>query len=251
MSHDDRERDELESRMNRRHLLTGALAVTTSLAGCGYSYTSEYPLSWDEEVLLHDGRMIVVRVTRYFTRTIDFPFFTTQYILRDMEIEFDAGPPWGRYRRRFVGYSWVAMIERKGGHWYLAIYGDPGKHRLTSPSCPIWILPSEGAERAAASWDEVPAFPLHNLLPYAGPRAEFFRFGGTTLTWEAKLKYWRDHPRAPGDGPERAQLNSFKEAKRLQRRTVHSWLPAHTVMSDSVNTQEPIQTTTPPSRRLD
>lgn len=172
------------------------------LHGC--SYDSEYPLSWDEEVLLHDDRKIIVRVTRYFTRSISLPTFHTQYILRDMEIEFEAGPPWGRYRRRFNGYESIEMIESRDGNWYLIILGDPGKHRLTDPRYPLWIIGVDGTERAAKSWDEMPNFPRYNLLPYVGPQAEFFRFKDSLLRWDTKLKFWRDHPRTPGDVPERA-----------------------------------------------
>jgi hypothetical protein len=184
----------------RRRTLIAAAASLPWLHGC--AYTSEYPLSWDEEVLLHDGRMIVVRVTRYFTRTIELPTFHTQYILRDMEIEFDAGPPWGRYRRRFVGYARIAMLDHKDGNWYLKILGDPGKHRITPPRYPVWVLGSDGTERAAQSREEIPDFPRDNILPYTGPETEFFRFKGSIVSWDAKINYWRQYPRAPGDVPE-------------------------------------------------
>jgi len=61
--------------IRRRALLgsTAALLPTLALGGCGYR--SEYALSWDEEVLLHDGTMIVVHVTRYFWRDFQLPTF--------------------------------------------------------------------------------------------------------------------------------------------------------------------------------
>jgi hypothetical protein len=186
--------------MKRRKLLVTAAAALPLLNGCDYE--SEYLLSWDEEVLLHDGRMIVVRVTRHFTRSLSLPWLRTQYILRDMEIAFDAGPPRGRYRRRFAGYESIEMIEHKDGNWYLLILGDPGRHRLVDPRYPIWIIGSDGTERAAQSRQEVPDFPLLNVLPYVGPIDEFFGFKDKLLQWDTKMRFWRDHPRAPGDVPE-------------------------------------------------
>ena len=196
----------------RRRTLIAAAASLPWLHGC--AYTSEYPLSWDEEVLLHDGRMIVVRVTRYFTRTIELPTFRTQYILRDMEIEFDAGPPWGRYRRRFVGYESIEMLDHKDGNWYLVILGDPGKHRITDPRYPYWILGADGVERAGKSRAEIPDFPVLNVMPYVGPQGEFFRFKGSLVKWDTKMKFWRDHPRAPGDVPEQIRNNPSQGANK-------------------------------------
>ena len=186
--------------MKRRCMLAATGAAL--LPGC--SYSSDYPLSWDEEVLLHDGRMIVVRVTRYFTRSFSLTL-QTQYVLRDMEIAFDAGPPWGRYQRRFIGYESIEMIDQKNGSWYLEILGDPGKHRLTDPRYPVWIISSAGIERAATSMDEIPDFPRNNILPYTGPPDEFFRFKDSLVKWDTKIRYWRSHPRAPGDALERSR----------------------------------------------
>jgi hypothetical protein len=188
--------------MDRRRML--AAAIVPLLHGCYYE--REYPLSWDEEVLLHDGRMIIVRVTRYFTRSTSLPWLQTNYFLKDMEIAFDAGPPWGRYQRRFPGYQSIEMIENKGGNWYLLILGDPGKHRLTDPRYPFWIVGADGSERAAKSQEDVPRFPLLNVLPYVGPQEEFFRFASGLVRWQTKMTFWRNHPRAPGDVPE--QLSS-------------------------------------------
>lgn len=196
--------------MNRRAIV-GTLAATALLGACGF--TDEYALSWDEEVLLHDGTMIVVRVTRYFTRDFQLPTFQLQYYLRDMQIEFDAGPPWGKYRRRFTGYEEVAMVDRKDGNWYLIIHGDPGKHRITDPRYPIWIIGADGVERSAKSMSELPDFPRYNILPYCGPRNQFFGFKSSIVKWDRKIAFWRNHPRAPGDGPELKPRNPLAGGK--------------------------------------
>jgi len=201
----------MKQAIRRRVLLgsTAALLPTMALGGCGYR--SEYALSWDEEVLLHDGTMIVVHVTRYFWRDFQLPTFQSFYVLRDMEIAFDAGPPWGRYRRRFTGYESIELLDRKDGNWFLIILGDPGIHRLTDPRFPVWILNANGQERAATSLAELPKFPLLNILPYVGPQEEFFSFQNRLVKWEKKLSYWRAHPRAPGDTPEQLQNRSNNE----------------------------------------
>jgi hypothetical protein len=189
--------------IRRRALLgsTAALLPTLALGGCGYR--SEYALSWDEEVLLHDGTMIVVHVTRYFWRDFQLPTFQSFYVLRDMEIAFDAGPPWGRYRRRFTGYSQVSMIDRMDGNWYISIAGDPGIHRITNPLYPFWILSADGKERPAVSAEDIPSFPRLNVLPFLGPQDRFFSFKGSRLKWDQKMAYWRANPRSGGDTPDR------------------------------------------------
>jgi hypothetical protein len=191
--------------MRRRALLgsTASVLPVLALGGCGYR--GEYALSWDEEVLLHDGTMIIVHVTRYFWRDLQLPTFQSFYVLREMEIAFDAGPPWGRYRRRFTGYSWVYMIDRKDGNWYIGIAGDPGMHRITNPLFPFWILSADGKERPAVSAEDVPRFPLDNVLPLLGPQEKFFGFKNSLLKWDQKMKYWRANPRSGDDTPDRPQ----------------------------------------------
>ena len=187
----------------RRRALLGSTAVllpTLALGGCGYR--SDYALSWDEEVLLHDGTMIVMHVTRYFWRDFQLATFQSLYVLRDMEIAFDAGPPWGRYRRRFTGYSWVRMIDRKDGNWYIGLSGDPGKHRITSSLYPFWILAADGKERPASSANDIPSFPRRNVLPFLGPQDKFFGFKNSLLEWDQKMAYWRANPRSGDDTPE-------------------------------------------------
>lgn len=195
--------------MRRRALLGATASALPALAVSGCGFRGEYTLSWDEEVLLHDGEVIVVHVTRHFWRDFQLPTFQSDYILRDMEIAFDAGPPWGRYRRRFTGYSWIYMIDRKGGNWYLALSGDPGKHRITNPLFPFWILGADGKERPAASSEDMPSFPLDNVLPFLGPHDKFFGFRNSLLKWDQKMSYWRANPRSGDDTPER---QSYKPA---------------------------------------
>ncbi len=188
----------------RRRALLGSTAVllpTLALGGCGYR--SDYALSWDEEVLLHDGTMIVMHVTRYFWRDFQLATFQSLYVLRDMEIAFDAGPPWGRYRRRFTGYSWIYMIDRKNGNWYLALSGDPGEHQIASRLFPFGILGADGRERPAASAEDIPSFPRPNVPPSMGPQDRFISFKGSLLKWDPKMAYWRANPRSGGDTPDR------------------------------------------------
>lgn len=189
--------------MRRRALLgaTASALLALALGGCGFR--GEYNLSWDEEVLLHDGEMIVVHVTRHFWRDFQLPTFQSFYILRDMEIAFDAGPPWGRYRRRFIGYSEIYMIDREGGSWYIGIAGDPGMHQMANPLYPCWILDADGKEHPAASADDIPGFARLNVLPFVGPEGLFFRLKGSLVKWDQKLSLWGANPRSGGDIPNR------------------------------------------------
>ena len=79
-------------------LLLTALAL--SLAACSKQYPQFFDIAWDEEVQLHDGRVIMVHVKRTFERYNR----SLQWVGhdRDTEITFDAGLPLGKDRKSVV-----------------------------------------------------------------------------------------------------------------------------------------------------
>lgn len=186
----------------RNSQILGAVALVLVLAAVYVAKFGLYPryfdIEWDEEVQLHDGRVIIVHVKRTFERPTRFARWDGIY--RDTEIAFDAGPPWGTYRRKFQRYE-VNMVETHGGNWYLSLGVTSGSPpiREVNPMYPRLILRSDGTEHAANSWDELPDFPRHNIMPLTPSPEGVLPFANSLLTWKVKMEHWKKFPRAAGD----------------------------------------------------
>lgn len=180
----------------------GGLAIVavlgvTKVVSFGF-YPQFFDIEWDEEVQLHDGRMIVVHVKRTFERRSKFDRWLAHD--RDTEISFDAGSPLGRFHRNFERYN-VKMIEQRDGNWYFNLgvtTGIPPK-KLVDPAYPVLILGRDGVERAARSWDDIPDFPRQNIMPVTPSPEGIAPFANTLLSWQTKMEHWRKNPRAAGD----------------------------------------------------
>jgi hypothetical protein len=166
------------------------------LSGCIYG--QYFDIEWDEEVLLHDGRMIVVHVKRTFERRSRFDRWDGIY--RDTEVTFDAGAPFGRYRRKFLRYQ-VNMIEAKNGFWYLALENTSGTppEKIINPFLPILILAPDGTQHAATSRAEIPDFPRQNIMPLTPSPEGVLPFANSLLKWQVKMSHWENNQRAAGD----------------------------------------------------
>jgi hypothetical protein len=161
-------------------------------------YPRYFDIQWDEEVQMHDGKVIVVHVKRTFERRTRFKRWSAHD--RDTEISFDAGPPWGKFSRTFERYD-VNMIEQQGGNWYFGLQvttGIPPK-KLIDPSYPVLILGKDGVERPAMSWDDIPDFPRLNVMPVTPSPEGISPFSNSHLTWQTKMAHWKKNPRAAGD----------------------------------------------------
>lgn len=161
-------------------------------------YPRYFDIEWDEEVRLHDARMIVVHVKRTFERRARFQRWLA--FDRDTEIAFNAGPPRGIFRRKFERYD-VKMIEEQEGNWYVSLQVTTGipPNELVDPAFPVLIFGKDGSERRATSWADIPDFPRQNIMPVTPSPEGILPFAGTLLTWEAKMNHWKQHPRAAGD----------------------------------------------------
>ena len=76
------------------------------------------------------------------------------------EINFDAEGKIGKYQKKFDGYN-ISYINFDKGNWYIKLRGldrvlNKSKE-ITTPSIPVWIIESNGQERLATSWSEVPS----------------------------------------------------------------------------------------------
>jgi hypothetical protein len=161
-------------------------------------YSRYFDIQWDEEVQLHDGRVIVVHVKRTFERRSRKDAWLAYD--RDTEITFDAGPPWGKVIRNFQRYD-VTMIEQHQDKWFFGLEVTTGipPIKLVDSAYPVLILGQDGVERPAKSWDDIPDFPRLNIMPVTPSPEGISHFSNSRLTWQAKMDHWGRNPRAAGD----------------------------------------------------
>ena len=99
--------------MKRRSMLLLPLAIP-AITAC--YYPEFFYTSWDEEVLLHDGTIIVVKFKFKFERRSQFKEFD-DIMLRDTAITFDSGPPFGIVTQEFRRMQPV-LLNKYEGIWY-------------------------------------------------------------------------------------------------------------------------------------
>lgn len=159
-------------------------------------------------MLLHDGRVIWVRVKRTFERRS----LTDRWegIHRDTEISFDTGGKIGRWTKKFERYD-IIFIEADRGNWYFLL-GEIGhvKARIVNEDVPVLILQADGQERSAKSWQEVPYFPLENLMPVTPGSAGVSQFHQKRLTVSEKLAHWKEYSRGAGDSGTRSNVQGLQ-----------------------------------------
>jgi hypothetical protein len=108
--------------MNRRALLLAATSAPL-LSGC--LYDRWFYLEWDEEVQLHDGRVIVVHLKRTYERLSQgFTRYGGSIISRDTTLTFDAGGPSGKVNQLFKGHR-LSLLDQHEGAWYVTLRGAP------------------------------------------------------------------------------------------------------------------------------
>lgn len=172
-------------------------------------YPRYFDIAWDEEVQLHDGRVIVVHVTRTFERR-GMRLDRWDGIHRDTEISFDAGAKIGRLTKKFERYN-VGMIETDRGNWYFSLGGvGDVKTEIVSQFFPIFIINADGQERAQKTWQEVPYFPKQNLMPVTPDSKGVSQFRQRRLTLSEKLAHWNKYPRAAGDDGTRTNVQGLQ-----------------------------------------
>jgi hypothetical protein len=182
----------------KRRFFTTAVVTAPLLSGCT-KYEPYFDIEWDEEVLLHDGRMIVIHVNRTFERLNQFERWSG--VQRDMEISFDAGGTIGRFTKKFQRYD-IDFLHEKDDQWYIYLINTTGTPpiKLVDWNAAFLILKPSGQLEAALSWDQLPFdFLNRNIMP-PSPNAEgISKFNGKRLSIETKRAHWKAFPAGAGD----------------------------------------------------
>ncbi|MBP7111648.1 MAG: hypothetical protein KBA82_01415 [Nitrosomonas sp.] len=106
--------------MNRRNF-TAAVVTAPLMTGC--IYDRYFDIEWDEEVLLHDGRVIIVHVKNTYERRGGGlkKYDETKITFRRKELIFEAAPG------KFVTFSTrmpVAYLGNFDNDWFVVISGQ-------------------------------------------------------------------------------------------------------------------------------
>ena len=114
--------------MTKRTLLALFVFVVLPIV---YFYRQFYTVTWDEEVRLHDGRIIVANLKFKYERL----WFFTQYqetMLREVTLTFDAGAPYGIVKQQFNRMQ-PRLLNYYEGEWYgvIATRGAGDDPKLT------------------------------------------------------------------------------------------------------------------------
>ena len=197
--------------------LAPILLLAAILAGLcawhfGLQWPSRFTLEWDEEVQLHDARIINIHIKRSYERQSLLSRWNGLH--RATEISFDAGPPVGRFSMRFDAYD-VALIEHKDQVWYVGLTRSasatadrPGDWQL-----PFLMFRPDGRITEPVHAGSLPAeFIRWNVMPDTPGPEGVAPFHHTQVRLPEKMRHWAAHPRTQGDdavrlGP-RTQLHT-------------------------------------------
>jgi hypothetical protein len=186
-----------------KKLLVVALAVSAAVAAYALTiglYPRHFSVEWDEEVQLHDGRLIVVHVKHTYERLHNEFGRYTSAITRDTEISFDSGH--GKVQQLFKGYH-PLLIDEYQGTWYAVIYGGDYYRSKEIPGQnwgEHWYDCSPAAILQGRKFKPLPIYDLPtifdkpNMLLLYGEAGEHSQFAGTRVTVADKKKWLSTHP---------------------------------------------------------
>jgi hypothetical protein len=162
----------------------------------GWQSPWQFELAWDEEVQLHDKRIINVHMARSYERRSLLSRHDSKRLAT--RISFDAGPPFGRFSHPFAADD-VALIDQHQQVWYVVTAPAGGDLRQGEQAPAFWMLRPGHTLQQAARGDKLPeAFTRWNVMPATPDAAGLARFDNTRLRLEQKMQHWAAHPRSDG-----------------------------------------------------
>ncbi|MBK6853700.1 MAG: hypothetical protein IPG93_19500 [Burkholderiales bacterium] len=207
----------------RTAILLGTLASWPFLTG--FFYPPFFDLSWDEEVQLHDGRVILVHLKFTYERLSRFSKYGNA-ILRNTEMSFDAGPPRGRVTQLFRRQKPV-MLDQKEGKWYVVLIALGGLSLIRDEDWgPIQTSQSHRVGKMnSTKFEPVPIdylpgeFDTPNIDYHYGPLEDRIGFDAKTLTLLDKRLRNENYPLGPGDRRfERPNPSVFQQMKSREKK---------------------------------
>jgi len=197
--------------MKRRTLLMAA-ASTPLLNGC--LYDRWFDLEWDEEVQLHDGRVIVVHLKNTYERIHQgFKRYGGTIMSRDTTLTFDAGETTGKVTQLFKGFG-PSLLDQHEGTWYVMLRGGSYYRSQEIPG---------------QDWGRYPSLNCDEVAKLVGTQFIPIRLQDLPQVFREPniLQY--------GTAAEHAQLHE----RRISLKDKEVWLVKHPLSSGHINTCRP------------
>lgn len=177
-------------------LLLAGLLLGLYVWQFGWQSPWRFELAWDEEVQLHDNRIIIVHIARSYER---HSLLSRQDSTRlATRISFDAGPTFGRFSHQFAPDD-VALIDQYQQVWYVVAAPAAGVRQAGEQAPAFWTLRPAQALRPAARGERLPeAFIRWNVMPATPDAATLAKFDNTRLRLDQKMHHWAAYPRSEG-----------------------------------------------------
>lgn len=183
----------------------------------GWQSPWRFDLAWDEEVQLHDQRIILVHIQRSYERN---SLLTRAGSVRvATAVSFDAGPPFGHVSHLF-GPD-VALIDQHLQGWYFVAAPAAAGQRQVEQALVFWTLRPGDSLRLARPGERLPdSFTHWNVMPATPDATTLAKFDNTRLELGPKMRHWAAHPRGdidevirlgpPGTGPAASQPHAVR-----------------------------------------
>lgn len=164
-----------------------------------------FDITWNEEVQLHDGRVIVVHIKRTYQRLGMRLFQYDDAIGRLNEISFKTNPGHREIvLRTGLGLSFLDQI---GGNWYLVLDGQGPEDRPEEPPS-YWGHDFNQSEQRLAMlsgdkfvpirWEQAPqSIQRRNLLFTGMPRDQLASISKKLITLDIKRQLEHQYPPHP------------------------------------------------------
>lgn len=189
-----------------KYTLLGVLAImvigATYMLNFGL-YPRFFDISWDEEVQLHDGRVIVVHVTNTYERlgARVKPYEENRIIFRRKALVFEVEPGQSQVLTTRLPVAYLGQFEKK---WYAVISGQGpyGNHPDEMPT--RWGSDFTTLEQRLVTlgdgafdpiqWDAAPPQLTKMNLIESAFFPEFVAWDGKRLTLDQKRTFNTTHP---------------------------------------------------------
>ncbi len=191
----------------RKRYALGPLAILLTLCaayvGLFGLLPENYDIEYDEEVQLHDGRIVVVHVKRYYQRKgLRLERYPKDPYRVGMEFSFDRSAPAGRFTHHLKNGN-LNFLDESGGKWYAGYYADEsasasfGSHEIYPH---VAILNADGSVTKPRSWEEIPGeIRAANIMPATPDESAMSKFDGKRLSLSAKMQHWKNYPTGAGE----------------------------------------------------
>ena len=183
----------------------GALLVFTIYVLNFGLWPQYFDIAWDEEVQLHDGRVIALHVKRTYQRIgLRLEKYPQETYFKSMEFSFDTGFPTGKFTYVFNKPGDINFIDFVNDKWYVGY--NTGSTDISSglgvtnlyPH--VVIISRDGSLTKPSTWKDIPSIISNvNVMPPTPNVRGISKFNNSVLTVEEKMHHWAKYPTGAGE----------------------------------------------------